>query len=229
MLLRTVQVLLGLFNPTIVNYLLFVEVAHAEEEDIWKDAIVTSPYGLYLNASPFDNLIHGSFKELVHTNSADARQYIMIDQGKSEKLIRVYIQNRTDNSRHKFGNLYVCIGDDPSSPTAPGNKCIAVPIHDGGFINLESLPAGRYVFLDRRDVADYFNLSAVRAFQFPNLLESKFGAIMIADYTLLDASYGKENLTTNLGTRTSKRDELVIDADGNTDLSINSCYSVETS
>ena len=45
MLLRPVQVLLGLFNPTIVNYLLFLEVVQAEEEDVWKDAIVISPYG----------------------------------------------------------------------------------------------------------------------------------------------------------------------------------------
>ena len=150
----------------------------------------------------------------------------MIDQGKSKKLTRVYIQNRSDSKRDRFGNLYICIGNDPDSPTAPGNQCIAVPIHDSGFIDLENLPAGRYVFLDRRDVAKYFNLSSARAFQYPNLLEYKFGVTIIADY-IPEPGYGKENLNTNLGIRTTRKEKSpVIDATGTTDPSIESCYSI---
>ena len=118
-------------------------------------------------------------------------------------------------------NLHICIGNDPTSPTAPGNTCSTEPIHDGGFFIL-ALPAGRYIFLDRRDGIDleYFNLSNAIAFQNPNLLEPEFGAIIIADYTPV-AGYDKENLNTNLGTRTMRFDiSPVIDADINTDSTI---------
>ena len=152
-------------------------------------------------ASPDDNLIHSTtFKEIVVTqDTSTANQWFTIDQGESLKPIRIYIQNRSDGWRDRFGNLYICIGNDPSSPTAPGNTCSPEPIHDSGLIILD-LPAGRYIFLDRRNKSAWFGLSTVIAFQTPNLLEPEFGAIIIADYTP-ETGLGKENLNSNLGVR----------------------------
>ena len=91
------------------------------------------------------------------------------------------------------------MGNNRAYPTAPGNTCSTEPIYEGGFIVVD-LPAGRYVFLDRRDKFWEFNLSTAIAFQNPNLLEPEFGAIIIADYTP-ETGLGKENLNSNLGVR----------------------------
>jgi len=113
------------------------------------------------------------------------------------------------------------MGSNPDSPTANGNTCTTTPIHEGGIIVI-NLPAGRYIFLDRRDLADRFNIAAVRAFQSPNLLA--YGATIIADYTPV-TGYEKENLLTNFGVRTTRADlSPIIDATGGTDPSIESCY-----
>ena len=112
---------------------------------------------------------------------------MIIDQGKAIKLSRLYIQNRSEEGRNTFGNLYICMGNDPSHPTAPGNICLLVPIYEGGFINVESLPAARYVFLYRKDFTGVFNLSSARAFQAPNLLEQP-DVTIIADYTSVNAN-----------------------------------------
>ena len=91
------------------------------------------------------------------------------------------------------------------------------------------LPEGRYVFLDRRDGTSSFTLSTAIAFQSPNLLEPEFGATIDADYTAV-VGYEKENLNTNLGIRTMRFDlEPVIDASGNTDPTIKSCFKILTS
>lgn len=59
--------------------------------------------------------------------------------------------NRTDRGfQDRFGNTYLCMGNDSSAPTAAGNTCTTVPIHEGGFIDIESLPAARFFFFDRR-------------------------------------------------------------------------------
>ena len=100
-----------------------------------------------------------------------------------------------------MGNTYLCIGDDPTSPTAFGNTCMAVPIHEGGFIDVESLPAGRYFFLNKRDISSWFNLSAVRAYQSLNLLE--YAHTIISDIVPRDG-FEVENLTSNLGIRTTR-------------------------
>ena len=95
-----------------------------------------------------------------------------------------------------------------------------------------ALPAGRYVFLDRRDKAYFFNLSTLIAFQTPNLLELEFGATIIADYTP-DPGHEKENLNTNLDKRVSRNAAYptTINATGTTtiDTSIISCFKIETS
>ena len=214
----------------IMSVLLFYHQACAEEKYVWEDAIVSTPFGIYPTTSPPDNLVHSTtFKDIVHTNDgATANQWITIDQGESLKPIRIYIQNRSDGYQYRLGNLHICIGNDPSSPTAPGNTCSTEPIHDGGIIILV-LPAGRYIFLDRRDKADYFNLSTAIAFQTPNLLEPEFGANIIADYTPIPG-YEKENLNTNLGIRAMRFDvDPTIDAAGNTDSTIKSCFKILTS
>ena len=91
----------------------------------------------------------------------------MIDQGEPIKLERIYLQNRTDgrdDERLTFGNLHICIGNNPASPTALGNTCSIEPIYEGGFIIL-NLPPGRYVFFDRRDKDGVeANYSVARAF-----------------------------------------------------------------
>ena len=121
-----------------------------------------------------------------------------------------------------MGNTYLCIGDDPTSPTAFGNTCIAVPIHEGGFIDVESLPAGRYLFLNRRDVSIFLNLSAVRAYQSQNLLA--YAPTIISDIVPLDG-FEVENLTSNLGIRTTRwGSEPVINANGGTTSDFNSCH-----
>ena len=124
----------------------------AEEVDAWKDATVSTPFGIYSGSSPLENLIHSStFKEILATNDGTTtNQFYRIDQGKSLKIIRIYIQNRSEYGWDRFGNLHICIGNDPSSPTAPGNICSTEPIHDSGIIILD-LPSGRYIFFDRRD------------------------------------------------------------------------------
>ena len=116
------------------------------------------------------------------------------------------------------------MGNDPSHPTSPGNICLIVPIYEGGFINVESLPTARYVFLYRRkDFIGAFNLSSARAFQAPNLLEQPDVAI-IADYTSPN-SYQKENLITNMDVRVaSKLDNPVVDSAGNATNDFDSCY-----
>ena len=49
-------------------FLLFSHHSCAEEEYIWKDAIVTSSGGIWSGYSPLDNLIHSTtFKDIVHT------------------------------------------------------------------------------------------------------------------------------------------------------------------
>ena len=142
-----------LSSPILVGLLLLTRSVCTEEEDIWKDAIVTSPFGRLSICSPLDALVHTTtFKDLVHTNDNTANQYFTIDQGESLKRIRIYIQNRSDLGWDRFGNLHICIGNDPSSPTASGNTCSTESIHDGGIIILD-LPAGRYIYLDRRDKA----------------------------------------------------------------------------
>ena len=139
----------------------------AEEVAAWKDATVldNAPFGSFTGMSPLGNLIHSStFKEILVTNvNSTTNQFYRIDQGKPLKIIRIYIQNRSEYGWDRFGNLHICIGNDPSSPTAPGNTCSTEPLHEGGIIILD-LPAGRYVFLDRRDKAIKFNLSTAIAF-----------------------------------------------------------------
>ena len=126
-----------------------------------------------------------------------------------------------------MGNFHICLGNDISSPTAPGNTCTTDPTHDTGFIVVD-LPPGRYVFLDRRDYyADYIYLSAARAFQSPNLL--RLGVAIIADYAS-EVGYEKENLSTNLEARTTRYDiNPTIDASGTTTTAFNSCFRIATS
>ena len=69
----------------------------------------------------------------------------------------------------------------------------------------------------------------VTAFQNANLLESEFGAIIIADYNP-ETGFEKENLNTNLGIRNMRFDvDPTIDANGDTDPSIKSCFKILTS
>ena len=164
---------------------------------------------------------------MTSTYTYELNQWIIIDQGEPLKILRMYLQNRTDCCQNRFDNLFICIGNDLSSPTAFGNVCSLVPIHEGGFIILE-LPAGRYVFLDRRANTTYpFNLSVARVSQTPNLLEPAHGAATIlADYESI-VGYPKENLTSSLGVRTMRYDLAPVkDAAGNTEASLNSCYSL---
>lgn len=66
----------------------------------------------------------------------------------------------------------VCIGDDPTYPTASSNSCSS-KINEGGFIDLD-LPPGRYIFIYREVMfgSYYYNLAEVRVYQSPNLIGS---------------------------------------------------------
>ena len=80
-------------RPIFAGLLLLAGSVCTEEEYIWKDAIVTSPFGMWSSTSPLDNLIHSTtFKDLVLTDdSLTPNQYYRIDQGESLKPIRIYI------------------------------------------------------------------------------------------------------------------------------------------
>ena len=118
------------------------------------------------------------------------------------------------------------MGNDKSRPDAPGNTCTSIPIHEGGFFDVESLPAGRYLFIYRKDKNAVINLAAVRAFQSPNLLE--YGAKIIHDYTPT-LGYEAKNLITHLDVRSSRWNKKpVIDAYGTTTTAFNSCFRVAT-
>ena len=159
------EVFLADFIGHILILLLILHMASAEEKSIWENATVLyASDGFDSDYSPAIDLIRGSFKTLVLTSGTTSSQWIVIDQGKPTKLSRIYIQNRTDANQQRFANLFLCLGNDPSSPTAPGNTCTSLPIHDGGFINVESLPAGRYLFIYRKDLSEEMNLAVVRAF-----------------------------------------------------------------
>ena len=166
-------------RPLLLGILILTYNGRAEEEYAWKDAtVLPTDFGQWGGSASLDNLIKSStFKDFIHTaDTTTPNQWFKIDQGKSLKPIRIYIQVRTNCCARLVKDLYICIGDDPSEPTAIGNVCSTVPIHTGGFIIVD-LPEGRYVFLDRRDSAysefegDWWHLSAAMAFQTPNLLE----------------------------------------------------------
>ena len=188
MLLLVTRVFIDVFLADFIGHLLILllifHMASAEEKSIWENVIQADIYaseGFNGSYSPAINLIRGSFKEIVHTDSRESDQWIRIDQGKPTKLSRIYIQNRSDGSWKRFANLYFCMGNDPSQPDAPGNTC-SVPIHEGGFIDVESLPAGRYLFIHRKDKNRPINIATVRAFQSTNLLDPEYGAKIINDY-----------------------------------------------
>ena len=89
-----------LSSPILVGFLLLTRSVCTEEEYIWKDAIVTSPFGIFTGTAGAtalpDNLIHGTtFKDIVVTSDVTTtNQWYMIDQGEFLKAIRIYIQNR---------------------------------------------------------------------------------------------------------------------------------------
>ena len=162
-LLQHVPVVRRMFSPTMTGFLLFSSLARSEESPIWVNAkVLDTDFEFELDYSPKDNLINGGFKEIVRiADSVTRDQFIVIDQGKPAKLSRLYLQNRNDEEYLTFGNLHICMGNDKSSPTAPGNTCLTEPfddvddelneeaIHEGGIFNLEPLPAARYVFIYR--------------------------------------------------------------------------------
>ena len=87
-------------RPIFAGLLLLAGSVCTEEEYIWKDAIVTSPFGIFTGTAGAtalpDNLIHGTtFKDIVVTSDVTTtNQWYMIDQGEFLKAIRIYIQNR---------------------------------------------------------------------------------------------------------------------------------------
>ena len=99
---------------------------------------------------------------------------------------------------------------------------MTVPIHEGGFIVVESLPAGRYFFFDRRGIAEEINLSVMRAYQSQNLL--KYAPTIISDIVAIPG-FEVENLTSNLEVRTTRWNvNPVEDAFGNKTTDFESCF-----
>ena len=97
MLQLLIRVFLDLFLADIIGYLLvfliIFHMAHAEERSIWEGALVLDnvTFGWWNGTSPRENLLFGTFKELVHTASVLPDQWITIDQGKAVRLSRIYI------------------------------------------------------------------------------------------------------------------------------------------
>ena len=122
-----------------------------------------------------------------------------------------------------MANSWICIGNNPSDPRASGNTCILISFHDGAFIDVSMLPAGRYLFYLRTDLAESINLSAMRAFLSPNLLEKSPPTIITSWIPV--AGLGPENLTTNLRSRTSRAAQLpIIDENSTTTTLFKSCF-----
>ena len=75
MLKLLLQVLFDLyFTADTLSYLLLIllvtQLVHAEEKSVWENAtVLDTQFGWYtaVPLSPKDSLIHGTFKELVHT------------------------------------------------------------------------------------------------------------------------------------------------------------------
>lgn len=58
-------------RKSIMICLLIARLARPEEKSAWEDAVVECSNTQYPGSSPFDNLIHGTLKELLHTNGFD--------------------------------------------------------------------------------------------------------------------------------------------------------------
>ena len=151
-LLQHVPVVRRMFSPTMTGFLLFSSLARSEESPIWVNAevietatsVLDTDTGLYTittngfdpDYSPKENLLDGSYKEIVLTDSEDANQFMTIDQGGSFKISRLFIQNRSDINTSTLGGLDICMGNDPTHPNAPGNVCLRSSFHEGGIFNL---------------------------------------------------------------------------------------------
>ena len=105
MLPLVTRVFLDVFLADFIGHLLILimifHMASAEEKSIWENVVQADMYasqGFRTNNvySPGIDIIHGSFKEIVHTSGSASNQWIRIDQGKPTKLSRIYIQNRSD-------------------------------------------------------------------------------------------------------------------------------------
>ena len=74
-----------------------------------------------------------------------------------------------------MGTSKLCVGDDATGPTAGTNTCLPYDIFDGGFHSLSGLK-GRYAYVYRvgDSIANdkIFNLSKLRFYQTPNLVNS---------------------------------------------------------
>lgn len=71
----------------------------------------------------------------------------------------------------RFIGTQICVGDDPSFPTAQGNEC-SQKYYEGGFLDLDLSP-GRYIFLYREDSVPlsgagdksyFYNVAEVRVY-----------------------------------------------------------------
>ena len=83
-------------RPIFLAFLVFTHSAQAQEEYIWKDAIVldNATFGLWEISAPLDDLIHGStFKDKVLTKHKFDNTFFTIDQGEPLKITRLYVQN----------------------------------------------------------------------------------------------------------------------------------------
>ena len=85
------------------------------------------------------------------------------------------------------------------------------------------LPAGRYLFYFRTDKTAEMNLSSLRAFLSPNLLEKSPPTIITSWTTTV--GFGPENLTTNLRTRADQSGRFaIIDEFGDVTTDFGTCF-----
>ena len=120
------------------------KAAHAEEKNVWSDASVSFSInnGEY---SPAQHLIEATFMEMVISSTAG--EYLIIDAGRVVKYTRIFIQNRSDDYKYRLNNSKLCIGRNNSSPVFADGVTCSDFFWDGGFINVEGLPAGRFLYL----------------------------------------------------------------------------------
>ena len=162
-------------SSLLVRLLLFLCIltlpGSAEEQYVWKSAVVLTTTQFPLTGSDPQDLISGHFKSLIMTDSVvidsddgtdsgsgNGDVWISIDGQQSLKYSTIYVNNRNlmtgldidEEIQRQIGRFYICIGDDPAGPEQPGNQCTAEAFYDGGFLDVSELPAGRYIYVFRK-------------------------------------------------------------------------------
>ena len=146
----------------------------------------------------------------------------------SKEIISVFVQNNVNEiyEQRRMGKSAIYVG------TATNQKKCSADFFDTAFVKLDAGCEGDVISIRREggvplhshDFA--YNMSEIRAYQVPNLLQELVGkAEVVQAPAPISQDFSVDNLLKNFGTRTSGNDRWpIIDAEGNASSSIRSCY-----